>query len=177
MNRGSRPARHQGQPTGCRHRIGAGHQAGAGRAHKRRTDRRSAKCRLNRAGGEPGPCADADRRQSAHTNRAAARWVDRCGQGSQATEQAGSKLLEHADKVLFDLGHAVLLFEHPAAQRAGQRGHVRSHGRDHACCSGGIGGRIHANLRWVGYARGCCRHYRSPPSGGSPVLTTLACTR
>jgi hypothetical protein len=72
-----------------------------------------------------------------------------CGQRAQASNQAGAKLLEQADHVVFNVGQAVRLLLHPAAQRAGQRGHALAHGHNQVFCSGGICGRIQVNLLWV----------------------------
>ena len=68
----------------------------------------------------------------------------------QAAEQAGTKLFEQAEEVVFEVSQAVLLLVHPRTQRACQRGHAFGHSCNQLFSSGSICGRIHVNLRWVG---------------------------
>src|SRR6185295_18733730 len=69
------------------------------------------------------------------------------------------------------------LLLHPDAEGACERGHAFSHDCNQVFCGGNICGRIHVSLLWLGYEWSSCRHHRSIITGGSPFLTTLACTR
>src|SRR5215208_1084810 len=98
-------------------------------------------------------------------------------QRAQARDQAGTKLFEQTEHILFEFSQAVLLLLHPRAKRTGECSHTFSYACDQVFCSGGICGRIQVNLLWMRYRRSSRKHYRSTIKGGSPFLTTLACTR